>query len=182
MQPAFRSIFRCYLLSPFVTLSAGVGLSFKRVAAVSRACTIRVSPPMASRIRSRVSLQHFAMWTLRLTTRSFGRPRKLSRSGNPRRGIYSTLGRAGSGDAAFLVMRDPKDEERILFLTAKNNLGKDPGRRKKSRASIAPAVPRASNGLRRMRLPEVRHERDRCGGTRLRGRRSLSAWARRRPR
>ena len=30
MQPAFRSIFRCYLLSPFVTLSAGgVGLSFK---------------------------------------------------------------------------------------------------------------------------------------------------------
>jgi hypothetical protein len=24
-------------------------------------------------------------------------------------------------------MRDPKDEERILFLTVKNNLGKDPG-------------------------------------------------------
>jgi hypothetical protein len=23
MQPGFRSIFRCYLLSPFVTLSAG---------------------------------------------------------------------------------------------------------------------------------------------------------------
>jgi hypothetical protein len=33
MQPAFRSIFRCYLLSPFVTLSAGgVGLSFKNAA------------------------------------------------------------------------------------------------------------------------------------------------------
>jgi putative DNA primase/helicase len=29
--------------------------------------------------------------------------------------------------AAFLVMRDPDDIERILFLTAKNNLGKDPG-------------------------------------------------------
>jgi hypothetical protein len=98
------------------------------MAAFSRDYTVReVRRPKASRTRSRVSLEHFAMWTLRLTTRSFGRPRKLSRSGNPRRGIYSTLGRAGSGDAAFLVMRDPKDEERILFLTAKNNLGKDPG-------------------------------------------------------
>jgi putative DNA primase/helicase len=29
--------------------------------------------------------------------------------------------------AAFLVMRDPDDPDRILFLTAKNNLGKDPG-------------------------------------------------------
>ena len=29
--------------------------------------------------------------------------------------------------AAFLVMRDPDDGDRILFLTAKNNLGKDPG-------------------------------------------------------
>jgi putative DNA primase/helicase len=29
--------------------------------------------------------------------------------------------------AAFLVMRDPDDSNRILFLTAKNNLGKDPG-------------------------------------------------------
>ena len=29
--------------------------------------------------------------------------------------------------AAILVMRDPDDADRILFLTAKNNLGKDPG-------------------------------------------------------
>jgi predicted acylesterase/phospholipase RssA len=29
------------------------------------------------------------MWTLRLTTRNFGRRQKLSRSGNPRRGLVS---------------------------------------------------------------------------------------------
>ena len=113
MQPAFRSIFRCYLLSPFVTLSAGgVGPSFKSGCSKPRLYDQGKSDARRRvALRSRVSLAHFAMWTLRLITQGFGRPRSRAASGQSASRYSSTLGIAGSGDR----LRHPSKDEMPMF-------------------------------------------------------------------